>query len=78
MRRLKTLMMRALRALARAILSFNLLPIHVAVVESKWIAGSNLGRNTGDDIDRDIETFTRRNSANPRTQDARDRFTKPV
>ena len=59
----KTLAMRALKALARAILNFNLLPIHVAVVESKWIAGSNLGRNTGDDINRDIESFTRRNSA---------------
>jgi len=62
MRALKTLAMRVLRALARAILNFNLLPIHVAVVESKWIAGSNLGRNPGDDIDCDIEKFTRRNS----------------
>ncbi len=71
MRALKTLAMRVLMALARAILNFNLLPIHVAIVESKWIAGSNLVRTPGDDINCDIETFTRRKSGNPRTQDAR-------
>ena len=73
MRTISTLAMQTLRALARVILSFSMLPIRVAVVESKWIAGSDLGRNPGDDIDRDIKTFARRKSGNPRTQDARDR-----
>jgi hypothetical protein len=73
MRTISTLAMRTLRVLARAILSFTMLPIRVAVVESQWVAGSNLGRNPGDDIDRDIESFARRKSGNPRTQDTRDR-----
>ena len=62
--------MKVLKALARAILSFNLLPIHVATIESKWIAGIDLGRKPGDDIDRDIGSFTRRNSPLRKKSDA--------
>ena len=74
MRALMKLAMRVLKTLARAILSFTLLPIRVAVVESKWIAGSNLGRNPGDDIDSDIETFVGRDSVSPQMKDIRNRF----
>ena len=59
---LSILAMKTLMAFARAIVSFNLLPIHVAIVESKWIAGSDLGRKPGDDIDQDIKSFIRRDS----------------
>ena len=62
--------MKILKALARTILSVNRLPIRIAMIESKWIAGSDLGRKPGDDIDRDIDTFTRRNSRSRKKQDA--------
>ncbi len=57
---LSIITMKILRAFATAIVSFHMLPIHVAIVESKWIAGSDLGRKPGDDIDQDIDSFIRR------------------
>ena len=45
--------MRTLSTLAALILSFNFLPIRIAVVESRWIAGCSVGRQPGDDIDHD-------------------------
>jgi hypothetical protein len=62
--------MRILSTLATLILSFNFLPIRIAVVESRWVAGYSLGQQPGDDIDRDIDSFAHRDSGSPRTQDA--------
>ena len=48
MRTLSTLAMRALSTLATLILDVTFLPIRIAVVESRWLAG--LGQQPGDDI----------------------------
>ena len=55
--------MRILSTIATLILSFCFSPIRVVVVESRWIAGCSLGQQPGDDIDRDIDSFTHRNSS---------------
>ena len=62
---LSIITMKILRAFATVIVNFNLLPIHVAVVESKWLAGSDLGRKPGNDVDQDIKSFIRRDSHIP-------------
>ncbi len=61
--------MQILSTIATLILSFCFLPIRVAVVESRWVAGCSLGQQPGDDIDRDIDSFAQRDSSSPRTQD---------
>ena len=61
MRTLLTLTKRTLRTLAALIMSFNFLPIRVAMVESQWLSGRRLGQQLDDDIDRDIDSFAHRN-----------------
>ena len=56
MRTLLTLAMRTLSTLATLILDFTFLPIRIAVVESRWLAG--LDRQPGDDIfDCDVDAL---------------------
>ncbi len=73
MRKLWSFAIRTLKMLATVVLSFSLLPIRVAVVESRWVAGRSLGQQPGDDIDRDIDSFDHRDSGSPQNQDARGR-----
>ncbi len=70
MRTLLTLTKRTLSTLANLIVSFNFLPIRVAMVESQWLSGRRLGQQPGDDIDRDIDSFAHRDSGSPPTKDA--------
>ena len=61
--------MRFLSTLAKLILSFNLLPLRVAMVESRWITGRSLGQGSDRDIDSEIDSFVRRESAEPPTRE---------
>ncbi len=61
MRTLSTLAMRALSALATLILDVTFMPIRIAVVESRWVAGHDLGQQLGGDIvDCDIDALAHR------------------
>ena len=50
MRTLSTLAMRTLSTLATLILELTFIPIRIAVVESRWVAGHDLGELPDDDI----------------------------
>lgn len=57
--------MRILSTLATLILSLTFIPIRLAAVESRWVAGQNLGQQPGDDsIDCDIDVLA--SPLNPR------------
>ena len=59
MRTLSTLAMRTLSALATLILDVTFMPIRIAVVESRWLAG--LGQQPGDGIvDCDFDVLAQR------------------
>jgi hypothetical protein len=70
MRTLSKLAMRTLSKLATLILSFNFLPIRVAMVESQWLTGRSFGQQPGGDIDSDIDSFAHRDSGSTPTKDA--------
>ena len=72
MRTLSTLVMRTLSTLATLILGLTFIPIRLAAVESRWVAGHNLGQQPGDDsIDCEIDVLAL--PLNPRSMRQPDR-----